>query len=302
MKELYDFLSEIDSLDEQGENELRTLIGKTTDLKQIPLVARKIMQIIEDPKSTAGDLERVIQMDQALTVKILKIANSSFYGLLRKVNTLQRAILVVGFKSIKDIAVSTAILSMYRSSDPASVKLWEHAIGAGIASRLLSLEFESTETEESFVGGLLHDLGKVLMLKAKPKIAKPILAAYQNDHGFDELEAERKEFHFCHTHAGGQLVRSWNLAPTLEAVMRYHHHLREVLWTDIDMAVKTNIAIVSYSNRICRRLGIGYEKPQPDYDVTECPEVEFLNLPQERIDQLIEEINLANYEESQLFA
>ena len=169
MKELYDFLGEIDQLSDEGSEKLDKLIKKTSELKQLPIVARKIMQVIEDPKSTAGHLEEVIKSDEALTLKILKIANSSFYGLLRKVNTLQRAILVVGFKAIKDIAVSTAILNMYRSSESISIKMWEHAVGCGIAARMLSLEFDKTETEEAFVAGLLHKIGRSLLLRAERK-------------------------------------------------------------------------------------------------------------------------------------
>ncbi len=302
MKELYDFLAEIDALDELAQADLENVINKTSDLKQLPLIARKIMSVIENPKSTAGDLERVVQSDQALTVKLLKIANSSFYGLLRKVNTLQRAILVIGFKAIKDIAVSTAILNMYRSSDPLSIKFWEHAVGVGIAARLLSLEFDSTETDEAFVAGLLHNLGKALILRTDPIKAKDIFEAAHSCTYQEEMDKEREAFGFCHTHAGGQLARNWNLAPSLEAVMRYHHNLPEVLWTEMDMSIKTNIAIVSYADRFMRRLGIGFNSPDANHDLFACPEAEFLKIPEARINELIEEINLAFYQESQMFA
>lgn len=301
MKELHDFLAEIDAVTEEGKREIIALIEKTSDLKQLPLVARKIMQVIENPRSTAGDLERIIKSDQALTTKLLKIANSSFYGLLRKVNTLQRAILVVGFKAIKDIAVSTAILNMYRSSNPLSIKQWESAVGSGIASRLLSLEFESTEADEAFIGGLLHNLGEALLLRTNPDETRQIYEAMQSDPMPEQHKLENEIFHFSHAQAGGILARSWNLSPGLEAIIRYHHNLPEILWTELEMNVKTDIAIVCYSDRFCRYLGIGYDKPHPETEMYECPENEFLNIPQNRIDEMIEEIKLAFYAESQLF-
>jgi HD-like signal output (HDOD) protein len=301
MQDIQDLLAEIDQLSESGQAELDRLIDRSNELKQLPLVARKIMQVIENPKSTAGDLEKVIQSDQALTLKILKIANSSFYGLLRKVNTLQRAILVVGFKAIKDIAVSTAILNMYRTSDPHSVKLWENAIGVGIATRMLSLEFEKTDVEEAFVAGLLHNIGKTLMLRNYPKETKEIYARVLADPAIDELALEKQVFGFAHTHAGGTLAKNWNLSPSLEATLRYYPFFKEASWTELDISIKLSIALVSVSTRICRYLGIGYERPLTDFNPWDCPEIEFLDLGEERLNEMLEQVKLTYYAESQFF-
>lgn len=302
MNDFHDFLSNIDELSPEGQEELERLIDRTNELKQLPLVARKIMQIIENPKSTAGDLEKIMESDQALTLKILKIANSSFYGLLRKVNTLQRAILVVGFKAIKDIAVSTAILNMYRSSDPHSLKLWENAVGVGIATRMLSLEFDKTDVEEAFVSGLLHNVGKTLVLRNFPGQTREIYAQVMKDPNTNELELEKDAFGFTHTHASGVLAKRWNLSSSLEATVRYYPFFREVSWTELDMPVKLSIALVSVATRICRRLGIGYENPMPDFNPWNCPEIEFLDLGEDRLNEVMEQVNLAFYEESQFFA
>lgn len=302
MNDFHDFLSQIDTLPPEGQEELERLIERTNELKQLPLVARKIMQVIENPKSTAGDLEKIMESDQALTLKILKIANSSFYGLLRKVNTLQRAILVVGFKAIKDIAVSTAILNMYRSSDPHSLKIWENAIGVGIATRMLSLEFDKTDVEEAFVSGLLHNVGKTLLLRNFPAQMREIYAQVMANPNVDDLALEKEAFGFTHTHASGSLAKRWNLSPSLEATVRYYPFFREVSWTELDMPVKLSIALVSVAARICRRLGIGYENPMPGFNPWNCPEVEFLDLGEARLNEVMEQVNLAFYAESQFFA
>ena len=302
MKELYDFLAEIDALDDTGRAEVAAVIERTTELKQLPLVARKVMQIIEDPRSTASDLERILLSDQALTVKILKIANSSFYGLLRKVTTLQRAIMVVGFKAIKDIAVSTAILNMYRSSDPLSLKLWEGAVGCGIAARFLALEFDDSEVDEAFVAGLLHNLGRVVMLRAYPQEYRKLFEEFLANPQIDDLAIERQNFHYCHTHVGGALVKSWNLSPALEAILRYYRHMRESQWADLEYPLQLNIAIVAYAYRLCRHLGLGFERPFEEIDIIKCPEAEFLQLSEKRILELKQEISASFYEEGRLFA
>lgn len=302
MQEALDYIVTIDPLDEAGQHSVDILINRTTDLKQLPVLARKIMQVIENPRSTAQDLERVIRSDQSLTVKLLKIANSSFYGLLRKVNTLQRAILVVGFKAIKDIAVSTAILNMYRSTDPYSLKLWEHGVAAGIISRIISLEVGATETEEAFVSGLLHDLGRVLMHRQHPVEIRRIQEALERVPTADPVQIERQVFGFNHTHAGGQLVRIWNLSPTLEGVVRAHHSPNEVIQSSLPEDWKRIILIVGLSNRICRRLGIGYDHPDPTYDIFNTPENRVLGVGEGRLNDLVEESRLAFMAESQIFA
>ncbi len=300
MKEIFDFFSEINQIDQAAEEDLQNIIESTSDIKQLPMVARKIMAIVENPRSTAGDLEKVISSDQALTTRLLKIANSSFYGLLRKVNTLQRAILVVGFKQIKDIAISNAALNLYRTSDQLSVKLWEHAVGCAIATRMISLEFDRTEADEAFISGLLHDLGKAALVRAKPDEMREIWKR-SHDPETEQLDVELELLGFSHTHIGGALANRWNLSETIEQTIRYHHHMREVLWTECSMEIKTVVALVSLADKYCRYLGIGYDHPLTDTDIKGSAEAEFLNLPEARLDEYIEEIKLAFYAESQLF-
>jgi len=300
MKEIIDFFAEINTLSEESKKTIGQIIEATPEIKQLPMVARKIMAIVENPKSTAGDLEKIISSDQALTTRLLKIANSSFYGLLRKVNTLQRAILVIGFKQIKDIAISNAALNLYRNSDPFSQKLWEHAVGNAIATRMISLEFDRTEADEAFIAGLLHDLGKVVLIRAKPEETKAIWKAI-HDPKVDQLEMEMKIFGFSHTHIGGALAHMWNLPEATEYTIRYHHHLREILWTEAPMELKTVIAIVGLADKYCRFLGIGFDHPIKETDIFGSPEAEFLNIPKLRMEEYIEEIKLAFYAESQLF-
>ncbi len=300
MKEIFDFFAEINTISEESRKEIGRIIEATPEIKQLPMVARKIMAVVENPKSTAGDLEKIITSDQALTTRLLKIANSSFYGLLRKVNTLQRAILVIGFKQIKDIAISNAALNLYRSSDPLSQKLWEHAVGNAIATRMISLEFDRTEADEAFIAGLLHDLGKVVLIRAKPEETKAIWKA-THDAKVDQLEMEMETLGFSHTHMGGELAHMWNLPEVTEYTVRYHHHLREILWTEAPMELKTVIAIVGLADRYCRYLGIGFDHPIKETEIFGSPEAEFLKIPKGRMEEYIEEIKLAFYAESQIF-
>jgi len=300
MKEIFDFFAEINTISEESRKEIGRIIEATPEIKQLPMVARKIMAVVENPKSTAGDLEKIITSDQALTTRLLKIANSSFYGLLRKVNTLQRAILVIGFKQIKDIAISNAALNLYRSSDPLSQKLWEHAVGNAIATRMISLEFDRTEADEAFIAGLLHDLGKVVLIRAKPEETKAIWKT-THDAKVDQLEMEMETLGFSHTHMGGELAHMWNLPEVTEYTVRYHHHLREILWTEAPMELKTVIAIVGLADRYCRYLGIGFDHPIKETEIFGSPEAEFLKIPKGRMEEYIEEIKLAFYAESQIF-
>ena len=142
--------------------ELKAIIDSTCDLPPMPLVASRIVSLASDLNTDSKILERAILADQALTAKILKIANSSFYGCIRAINTVAAAIVLIGFKGIKTLALAASLESFYRRMDLTEKMLWEHSVGAAIAAHLLSKKLHCY-AEEAFVGGLMHDIGKVIL-------------------------------------------------------------------------------------------------------------------------------------------
>ncbi len=302
MQDLYDFLEEIDRLDEQASKRMTTILNATKELEQLPHLAWKIMEISENPDSSVSDLEKVVRNDPSTASKILKIANSSFYGLEREVSDLPRAILILGLKTIRDLVIASAVLNLFRSPDPVSIRVWEHSVATAIGARLISLDFEHAQVDEAFVCGLLHDVGNQILLKNLGKPYSDMLLETEGDEE-QRVEIEKRIFGFTHAQIGGELAKKWNLSPSLEKSLRYHHHFREVMWTDIDERVKMIIALVSLASKMAHALGLGSkEDDEVDYlKLALTAEAQFLTLPKARLMELGEQIKKTFFEENSLF-
>jgi len=272
-------------------DELKAIINSTFDLPPMPLVANRIVSLTSDPNTDAKILERAILADQALTANILRIANSSFYGCIRSINSIASAIVLIGFKGIKTLVVAASLKSFYRRVDLTEKMLWEHSIGAAITAHLLSKKLDCY-TEEAFVGGLIHDIGKSILNNQKNEIFAEIMqTSYNNELPFVEIE---KEFlGFTHAELGGLIIRKWNLSTTLEEAVTYHHNLEDIDSSDID--IQKFAALLDLTNKICAYLGIGYRQPKEDITFKEQRSVQILGVGGLDFVDLIEEIK-ADYE------
>ena len=302
MQDLFDFLEEIDRLDEQASDRMAKILKATKELEQLPHLAWKIMEISENPESSLAELERVVRNDPATASKILKIANSSFYGLQREVSDLPRAILILGLKTIRDLVIASAVLNLFRSPDPVSIRIWEHSVATAIGARLIGLEFEHAQVDEAFICGLLHDLGNQVLLKNLGQAYSDMLLETEGDED-ERVVIEKQIFGFTHAQIGGELAKRWNLSPSLEKSLRYHHHFREVMWTDLDQNVKMVIAIVSLASKMAHALGLGSKAPdEVDYlKLALTAEAQFLTLPKSRLVEMAEQIRQTFFEENSLF-
>ena len=170
---------------------LRKIIMTTRDLPAMPQVAAKVLELSSDPDTSAQRLQQVIADDQAMTARILKIANSAMYSCSRRVKTLTEAIVMLGFNSIRSLVVTSAARNLYNTnSSRTGLKerlLWEHSIGAAFACRILAAEYAPNLTEEAFLAGLLHDIGKlVLNQKAPREFDEIVQVVYNQNRSFHE--------------------------------------------------------------------------------------------------------------------
>ena len=148
----------------QQKDQLHTIIMTTRDLPAMPQVASKVLELSSDPNTSAHQLQQVISDDQAMTARILKIANSALYSCSRKIKTLTEAIVMLGFNSIRSLVVTSAARNLYNTrTSQTGLKerlLWEHSIGSAFACRLMASDSRPALTEEAFLAGLMHDIGK----------------------------------------------------------------------------------------------------------------------------------------------
>ena len=232
--------------------ELKTLINSTLDLPPMPLVANRIVSLISNPNTDSKILEQAILSDQALTTNILKIANSSFYGCLRSINTIASAVVLIGFKGIKTLAVAASLKSFYQRVDLTEKMLWEHSIGAAITAHLLSKKLHCFP-DEAFVGGLIHDIGKNILKNQKDEIFSEIMQiSYNND--IPSVEVEKERLGFTHAELGGLIIRKWNLSRAFEEAVMYHHNLQDI--DSLDTDIQKFVALLDLTNKICLYLGI----------------------------------------------
>lgn len=238
-------------------SKLRNVLEKITDLPTLPTVVTQIMTIVNDPRSSAKLLAGVISHDQSLTAKVLRVVNSAFYGFPRPITSVHQATAILGYNAIKNMALSVAVFSAFGSSSGEGFsrdEFWRHAAAVGSVARLLARKVKYHELEEAFIGGLIHDIGKVLL---DEYFHEDFMKATQlaREKGLLILSAERAQLGFDHTAVGQFLARKWNLPKPLTDVIVHHHDLP----TDISTLGPSLrlVAIVHVADIMVRGLKIG---------------------------------------------
>ncbi|MFQ5706183.1 MAG: HDOD domain-containing protein [bacterium] len=207
-------------------DDIETLVRSVKKISSLPTIYVKVNELINDPTSCAADLGRVIEKDQALTAKLLRLANSAFYGFPGRIETVTRAVTIIGFKQLKDLVLALSVRSVFNEfgkNSPINMKsFWEHSIACGIASRVLAVYKGEQRPESFFVAGFLHDFGRLVLLENFPEKYVEVyeMARESNRLAF---EIEREVFGFTHAEVGGELIRTWNLPASLSEAIRYHH-------------------------------------------------------------------------------
>lgn len=194
------------------------------NLPPLPEVTRQLMSVMGDESSSAADVAKVLSSDQALAGKVLKLANSSFYGVPNEVTTISRAVVIMGFTGVRNMALGLGTTAALREM---SAKLdmnafWAHAMANAAAAQVLAPHMQRRmDPEEAFLAGLMHDIGAYVLAAAVPDD----YAAVLEDLTGDRLERERRLVGFTHTQIGQGLLQFWELPESFGEAARYHHDL-----------------------------------------------------------------------------
>ncbi len=281
----------------ENRDHLQNMIMTTRDLPAMPQVASKVLELSSDPNTSAQQLQQVISDDQAMTARILKIANSALYSCSRKIKTLTEAIVMLGFNSIRSLVVTSAARNLYNTkTSQTGLKerlLWEHSIGCAFACRIMAGETKPALTEEAFLAGLMHDIGKLVLNIQTPDLFDQIVQVVYNEN-LSFASTEQDIFGFDHTHVGALLVNKWKLSPTLEEVIRNHHN---------DAALSPEAPLLLYldlGNRLCHKLGIGFIQ-DPDLEIVNCQANQILGFGAEFFDQVTVQLQETLETEMEIF-
>ncbi|MBU1342738.1 MAG: HDOD domain-containing protein [Proteobacteria bacterium] len=234
--------------------ELKKRLSNIKNLPTLPMVANNVIQLTQNPDSTAFEIAEAISQDQSLASKVLKTANSAYYGFPRKITTINYAIVVLGLNNIKNIVLSTSIMEKFSTKAENSLfdqkAFWKHSLLCGILSKKISEHMGIKNSDEIFMCGLLHDFGKLIL---DSFFSDEFILALQlsKEKNITIMEAENKIFGFNHSGVGSLLLKKWSLPPSLVKAVEFHHYPNESL-NAFRIA-----SIVHVADYLCRRIGIG---------------------------------------------
>ena len=262
--------------------DLQTVVSGSGDLPALPGTAMAAMQMLDNPNVNAKELQTVIARDQALAARILKICNSAMFGFHQEVASLPHAITILGLERVRSIIVAATLQQMFRtaaaSKDLTSQLFWEHSWGAGVAARTLAVAARFPAPEEAFTCGLLHDIGKMVLLKNRGDQYRDILNdVYRGAASFHQ--AELQIFGFSHAHVGALLASKWHFPAQLVQGILCHH--------DITAAPlhRRLAAITSLADRMMIFLEVGFQKDKT-LKLEEDVSAQYLNLTAQVLQKL----------------
>lgn len=201
------------------------LVQEIQQVVSLPDACIRINQLIEDPRSSAGDIADVIMQDTDLSARMLRLVNSAFYGLPGPVETISRAVTIVGTKELRDLAVMTAACDLFQGIPGELLNMsdfWHYSVSTGILTRRLAKECHVLHNERLFVMGVLHDIGRLVILQHLPEKARDILLIADGRMALLPY-AENEVLGFTHAEVGFELVRSWGLPESISTVIHWHH-------------------------------------------------------------------------------
>lgn len=200
------------------------LFSGLKDIPTLPSIALRINKILKNDYISTREIGSEIEKDPSLTSKVLKFANSSYYGLSYNVNTVTRAITVLGINTIRNIAITTSVFEIFNSKKRFPfdiIGLWYHSLGCAIASKALISRADHLLEEEAFICGILHDIGKVIIALNMPDLMEDVLSGIRK--GKSQSDAEIDVIGYTHSDVGALLSEKWHLPEELGEAIRFHH-------------------------------------------------------------------------------
>ena len=200
--------------------DLRRRIEQVGELPTLPHVVQKLASMIGRPNISAEEIGALIEKDQVLSAKVLRLANSPFYGFPSRIASVAHAVVVLGLSVVKGLTLCATAFDMMKNAG--MNELWRHSLGVAITAHILGAKAGMKNPEEVFVGGLLHDIGKVVLYVKWPDVGQQITLATRNT-SRSLMETEQALFEVSHADVGGWLATAWHLPTSLREPILHHH-------------------------------------------------------------------------------
>ncbi len=207
-------------------DEIQQMIQGEEEIPPLPEAALQVQALIDDPNITARELATVISSDSTLTARLLKHANSSFYGFPKAIGTVPLAVVVLGFDAVREIVVGTSVTDVafkaFEQSLIESRKFWSHSLAVGVGARIIAQRWRTGLPGEAFVAGLLHDIGRLLLASKYPDQYAKVVHAAKFEEQYTH-EAERIQFDTDHAEVIGWLMERWQFPEQIRLAASGHH-------------------------------------------------------------------------------
>lgn len=200
------------------------IIDQLGELPAAPVILRKALQLTSDIQSNVNDISKNISADQALTARVIRLSNSPLYGRMQTISSLSEAIKVLGFNQVKSIIITASTSQMFQSGSQTKIAkvLWEHSLATALAARLIVKKYGELDKEEAYLCGLLHDIGKLVLLKGVPSAYEEVISEVKaTKQSF--LKVEGQVLGFNHVHVGQELLTKWQFPGHLVSQITGHH-------------------------------------------------------------------------------
>jgi len=221
--------------------QLQDILDDVERLVSLPAACVRINQMVDDPTISIEEIARVINQDVALTARLLRIANSPMYGFPSQIDTVAKAVKVLGTQQVRDLALATVAIKTFEGipNDLVSMEsFWKHSIYCALCARNLAMECLKRQREAMFVTGLLHDIGQLILYNRLPDLSRKVLEACVDGPGELETQyAEKEIIGFDHADVGGELAHRWALPASIREGIAYHHHPQEAKQCPVETAI-----------------------------------------------------------------
>ncbi|MCH8345043.1 MAG: HDOD domain-containing protein [Planctomycetes bacterium] len=254
----------------------------------LPEITLKIIELVEDPTSTAQDLHNVISNDPALCSRILKVVNSAFYGLPRQIGSINRAIVLLGLNAVKNIAIAASLTKLFRGGELcpsfSARNLWIHCVATAAGSKLICDELKLGLSDEAFLAGLIHDIGIMVEVQAMRHELTQVFEEITFDSDgvpqCDMREVEQRILGADHTAFGAGLCEAWKFPKSFSYVTRHHHDPSE-----LPEAHRTLTWIVYMADRLSGQLDYGFRTDLVHLEISSA-DLDALGLTTEQLERV----------------
>jgi putative nucleotidyltransferase with HDIG domain len=206
----------------------RQMVAKIDDLPTIPVVATQVLQLLDNPDVNVDEVADLMLSDQVMTARVMKMVNSPIYRPSQEITSLKRALVYLGIRNIKEIALTSSFISAFENKSGAIdiSTFWAHAFGVGMVSKIIAEKIHYNDIEKAYLAGIIHDIGEVVLSYYQPETFSKIMAIIK-EQPVRLIDVEQEEFKTTHTEVGYCIAEKWNFPEAYREVVLYHHTPRE---------------------------------------------------------------------------